>query len=103
MGLSASEEHVSLRVKDTGIGMGPEDSPHIFREFFRTKGAKTVDPHGTGLGMTLVKRIVESLGGKMTIHSEDGGGTEFILTFPRSHEQNRKKPSPLQPVKPSDH
>lgn len=81
--LSASDNRVFLRVKDTGIGISSEDIPKIFSEFFRTKEAKTIDPDGRGLGLPFVKKIVESLGGSIKVDSEKGKGTEFVVTFPQ--------------------
>ncbi|MFH1953450.1 MAG: GAF domain-containing sensor histidine kinase [Pseudomonadota bacterium] len=81
--LSASGGRVILTVKDTGIGIAAGEIPKIFDEFFRTKSAKKIDPYGKGLGLSLVKQIVESLGGTISVKSEEGKGSAFILTFPR--------------------
>jgi len=83
--LSALEGRVVLRVKDTGIGIAAEDVPRIFDEFFRTKEAKKIDPYGRGIGLPFVKKVVEALGGTIDVRSDEGQGTEFILTFPRRY------------------
>jgi signal transduction histidine kinase len=75
---------IQLRVKDTGIGVAPEDVPKVFQEFFRTKRAKRMDPDGSGLGLPLVKRIVEGVGGEISMQSVEDQGSEVIATFPRS-------------------
>jgi signal transduction histidine kinase len=75
---------VQLRVKDSGIGVASEDIPNVFKEFFRTPRAKRVNPDGSGLGLPLVKRIVEGLGGDITMLSVEDQGSEVIVTFPRS-------------------
>jgi signal transduction histidine kinase len=75
---------IELRIKDTGIGISSEDMPRIFREFYRSKGAKKMDPNGRGLGLAFVKKIVESLGGVITVNSEEGKGTEFVILFLRT-------------------
>lgn len=82
--LSTTEGKADLRVKDNGIGIASDDIPKIFNEFFRTKKAKLIDPDGSGLGLPFVKRIAESLVGQIKVESEEGEGTEFILTFPRA-------------------
>jgi signal transduction histidine kinase len=75
---------IQLRVKDTGIGVAAEDIPRVFQEFYRTRRAKRMDPSGSGLGLPLVKRIVEGLGGDIVMESVEDQGSEMIVTFPRS-------------------
>jgi signal transduction histidine kinase len=82
--LSTLGSRIELRIKDTGIGISSEDMPRIFREFYRSKGAKKMDPNGRGLGLAFVKKIVESLGGVITVNSEEGKGTEFVILFLRT-------------------
>jgi signal transduction histidine kinase len=75
---------IQLRVKDTGIGVASEDIPRVFKEFFRSQRAKRMDAGGSGLGLPLVKRIVEGLGGDITLQSIEDQGTEVMASFPRS-------------------
>ena len=82
--LAGVASRIQLRVKDTGIGVAAEDVPKVFQEFFRTKRAKRMDPDGSGLGLPLVKRIVEGLGGEISMQSIEDQGSEVIATFPRS-------------------
>ncbi|MBW1824251.1 MAG: GAF domain-containing sensor histidine kinase [Deltaproteobacteria bacterium] len=86
LGLSASDDQVILSVKDTGIGVDAEDIPKIFDEFFRTKKAKEMDPYGRGMGLSFVKKVVETLGGTISVKSDKGKGTEFVLTFSKMQE-----------------
>jgi two-component system sensor histidine kinase/response regulator len=69
-------------VEDTGIGIAPEDQDRIFEEFYRTPQAKEVEPRGTGLGLPLVKRVVERNGGTLEVNSELGLGTRFTFRLP---------------------
>jgi signal transduction histidine kinase len=69
-------------VEDTGIGIAPEDQDRIFEEFYRTPQAKEMEPRGTGLGLPLVKRVVERNGGTVEVHSELGQGTRFTFRLP---------------------
>jgi len=73
-----------LAVADTGIGIPDDELPHIFDEFFRGRDAKKAFAHGTGLGMTIIKRVVEMHGGQIDVTSAPGRGTEFVVTFPAS-------------------
>ena len=71
-----------LEVADTGSGIPPEEVPHIFEEFFRGQEAKKAVAHGTGLGMAIVKRVVQMHLGKIEVESQPGKGTRFIVMFP---------------------
>jgi signal transduction histidine kinase len=74
--------HARLEVADTGIGIPPDELPHVFEEFFRGQEAKKTVAHGTGLGMAIVKRVAEMHAGKIEVESEPGKGTRFVVTFP---------------------
>lgn len=69
-------------VADTGIGIGAHELPLIFNNFFRTPEAKKMEPRGTGLGLTLVKRIVEGYGGRIEVESFPGKGSLFRFKLP---------------------
>jgi two-component system sensor histidine kinase/response regulator len=69
-------------VEDTGIGIAPEDQEQIFEEFYRTPQAKEMEPRGTGLGLPLVKRIVEGHGGTIEVKSVLGQGSRFTFRLP---------------------
>jgi signal transduction histidine kinase len=73
---------VEIRVADRGPGIPQDELAHIFDTFYRGKRAVEDQIHGTGLGLSLVKRIVEAHGGTVTAHSEPGQGTEFVLRIP---------------------
>lgn len=80
--LVADNEHAVLEVQDGGIGITAEDLPHIFEEFFRSETAKRAVQHGTGMGLSIVKRLVESYGGTISVESEPGQGTTFTVRLP---------------------
>jgi signal transduction histidine kinase len=71
-----------LTVSDTGIGIPPDELPHVFDEFFRGEEARRTVPHGTGLGMTIVRRVVEMHNGRIDVESTPGRGTAFRVTLP---------------------
>lgn len=80
--LKTSPNYLIIKIADTGIGMKPEERANLFQEFFRAKNEKTRSISGTGLGLTIVKRIVESYNGKIEVDSEYGKGTAFTILFP---------------------
>jgi signal transduction histidine kinase len=71
-----------VRVEDSGIGIGPQDIPHIFEPFFRAGAAKALSDAGTGLGLAIVKRIVDEHGGTIGVESAINGGSTFWFTLP---------------------
>ncbi len=72
----------NLTVKDSGIGISEKDLPHIFDRFYRVKGKATRHITGSGLGLSLVKEVVEAHQGYIEVHSKPDQGTTFILSFP---------------------
>lgn len=78
--LRQDDAAVSLVVEDTGIGIAPEHLPHIFERFFQVPGGGR---GGTGLGLTIVKELVERQGGRIDVRSEPGKGSRFEVMFPR--------------------
>jgi len=73
---------VEIRVADRGPGIPPEEQRHVFDPFFRGKRAVSDQVHGTGLGLNLVKKIVEAHGGTVRVSSEPMKGAEFVLRIP---------------------
>jgi len=73
---------VEIRVADRGKGIPREERQHIFDPFYRGRSATRDQVHGTGLGLNLVKKIVEAHGGAIQVTSEPEQGTEFIIRIP---------------------
>lgn len=71
-----------ISVKDTGIGISPNDQKMLFTKFFRTEKAIKVHPEGSGLGLYVVKSYVEGWGGKIMFESTEGIGSTFTITLP---------------------
>ncbi len=76
------KNYVTIAIKDTGIGMKPEETAKLFNEFYYIKNEKTRGIKETGLGLAIVKRIVDSYHGKVEVESESGIGTTFIINLP---------------------
>jgi signal transduction histidine kinase len=80
--VQADEELVRIKIKDFGIGIEAKDLPFIFDRLFRTDPARSRGAGGTGLGLSLVKWIVEAHQGEVRVHSQPDEWTEIYLSFP---------------------
>ena len=76
-------EFVEIKIADTGVGVSKVDLPRIFDKFFRIRTEYTRKVIGSGLGLPLVKAIIEAHLGTITVESESGKGTTFIILLPR--------------------
>lgn len=80
---SRRREEVTITVSDTGRGIPPEDIPRLFDRFFRSKQARAEGGAGFGLGLAIAKNIVDSMGGTISVESEQGLGTTFTVVLSR--------------------
>lgn len=78
------DDVTTVMIRDTGVGIEPEDLPHIFDFFFRADEARSIESGGIGLGLSIAKMIVEADGGTIRVYSEPGKGTTFTLLLPDS-------------------
>lgn len=78
---TATPTQVQFRIKDTGPGIAADDLPHIFNRFYKGDKARQHDG-GTGLGLAIARSIVEAHGGQISVTSNPGEGTSFIITLP---------------------
>ena len=77
-----SSTHVSVSIKDHGVGMSREEVKHIFQRFYRVPTGNLHNVKGFGLGLTYVKSVVEMMSGEIDVDSELGHGTDFVVKFP---------------------
>jgi two-component system, OmpR family, phosphate regulon sensor histidine kinase PhoR len=89
---------VNFKVQDSGIGISKEDLPHIFDRFFRVKGKATRHITGSGLGLALVKEVVEAHQGYIEVNSTPQVGTTFVLSFPLVQKSSAAAGQPLVAV-----
>lgn len=82
LSLTTQDGNALLSVCDTGIGISPEDLPHIFERFYRADPARSRDRGGSGLGLAIVKSIVEEHGGSIAVESTPGKGSIFKMRMP---------------------
>jgi two-component system CheB/CheR fusion protein len=76
------ETGLRITVSDTGIGIPPEFQEHIFDEFFQMRNPERDRNKGTGLGLTICKRLIDAMGGSLQVTSAPGKGSTFTITLP---------------------
>ena len=79
--LKQEDQYIHLSVEDTGIGMTKEESERLFEDFVRIRNEKTRSIPGSGLGLSIVRKIVQLYGGKASIQSEPDKGSTFSVTL----------------------
>lgn len=92
---SVKAGYVLCSIEDTGIGIPKEEQKSVFTQFFRGRKAVATDEGGTGLGLYLVKKIIEHHGGAIWFNSREGMGSTFNFTVPilDPYEKNEKNPA----------
>jgi len=80
--LGRQDHSLMIEVTDTGIGIKPEDVPHVFERFYRAPEARSILSSGTGLGLAIVKKIVDLHQGRIEVSSQSGTGTSFRMYLP---------------------
>ena len=88
----AEGPEVHILVRDEGYGIEPEELEKIFDEFYRTRAARQLERDGTGLGLPIVKRAVESLAGRISVYSELGKGSTFHIFLPVLEAEDEQDP-----------
>lgn len=78
--VTTTENHVTMEILDEGIGIPQSEIKHVFDRFFRARNASNIQ--GTGLGLNIVKRYIDLLGGEISFISEEGKGSTFTITLP---------------------
>jgi len=76
------DDHVKIKIEDSGIGIPAEKLPYIFEEFRQLDGSTSRQYEGTGLGLAIAGKLIKLLHGEIKVSSEVGEGTEFIVTLP---------------------
>ncbi|MCB9341334.1 MAG: response regulator [Lewinellaceae bacterium] len=94
-GQDEEQEHIHLLVRDTGVGIAPEQLPQIFNRFYQADDSSTRTHEGTGIGLALVKELVELQNGSISVDSELGKGTTFEVKIPVAQQQEA---APLKEV-----
>lgn len=88
--LHSDGDEAVIDVVDTGIGIAPEDVPHVFDRFWRADKARSRNMGGTGLGLSIAKWIVEKSGGTVRVESTVGHGSTFEVRLPKVENGGRE-------------
>ena len=83
--IESGDNLIKVRVKDNGVGIPEKDKAKLFSKFFRAENVVRMQTEGSGLGLFIVKNIIKRHGGEIMVESEEGKGTEFVLTLPIKH------------------
>lgn len=81
--ITGDNDNILISVTDTGIGIPPEDVPHLFQKFYRVDNSDTREIGGTGLGLFISRRLTEANNGHISAKSSFGKGSTFTVQFPR--------------------
>ena len=100
------QDCIRIKVRDTGIGITEDSQKKIFDRFYQADGSRTRKDEGTGIGLALVKELIELLNGKISLVSKTGEGSEFTVDIPVTPLTNASESVPVniqKPDKPIDH
>lgn len=95
-----NDDRLVITVRDTGIGIAPEDIPYIFEEFRQIDQTVTRRHAGTGLGLAITKRLVQIMNGHITVTSQAGKGSTFRIDLPREAQMKILSASPPSTLSP---
>jgi signal transduction histidine kinase len=80
--IEKNTDGIEIRVKDTGIGIKSSDQEELFKDFVRIKNPETRNITGSGLGLSIIKKIIDNNNWKITVESETNVGSTFIVKIP---------------------
>ena len=86
VGTTSDGPHVWIVVRDSGHGISPAEQAQVFDRFFRSDAVRNTSTHGSGLGLSISREIVRSHGGDITVRSDLGSGTTFVVRLPATDE-----------------
>jgi PAS domain S-box-containing protein len=101
--LTGDTSIIQIQVQDSGIGIPPEDIPHLFQKFYRVDNSSTRTIGGTGLGLFICRKVVELYNGRIWVESDYGKGSTFFINLPRLSAQQaldiqKKQAATLSPL-----
>ncbi len=100
------DRYMLIEVSDTGVGIHPDDLPHVFERFYRgtarDASGKVIDPRGLGQGLFVARAVAEAHGGYLSVASAVGEGSTFTLALPLGGKNGSKSPLPDMPAAPPE-
>lgn len=96
--ITGNDSDVSISIADTGIGIPPEDVAHLFQKFYRVDNTDTREIGGTGLGLYISRRLIETNGGSIDVKSTYGKGSTFTVKLPRTPNSQAMSAPEQQPA-----
>jgi signal transduction histidine kinase/CheY-like chemotaxis protein len=100
--LSLPSPWITFKVADTGIGMTPEQQAKLFQAFSQADASTTRKYGGTGLGLVIVQKFCQMMGGEIRVESEAGQGTTFTMSLPQQLQERSQQPQ-IQDTEPEEH
>jgi signal transduction histidine kinase len=103
VGCSVHDGLLEVRIADTGVGIAAENIEDVFEPFWQAEQTATRKTGGTGLGLSVTRKLARLLGGDVTVASKVGTGTTFLLTLPMkapAGEAIRRRDTPTTPTGP---
>jgi signal transduction histidine kinase len=97
--LTTTPSSVTYTVTDNGVGVPKAGQHHLFSKFYRADNAKKMRPDGTGLGLFMAKKVIAAQGGAIVFKSEEGKGSTFGFSFPRTGNEV-KGAAPVKDARP---
>ena len=89
--VTSHDDKIRIAVTDTGIGIAREDIPHLFQKFYRIDNTETREIGGTGLGLYLCRRLIESMNGRIWVESTQGQGSTFYVELNRLSDEKARE------------
>ncbi len=103
IGLTGDDKVVQLFIRDSGVGIPPEDVPHLFQKFYRVDNSTTRTVGGSGLGLFICRKIIELYHGRIWVESVIKEGSTFYINLPRLSSQKAQELQQLQQSQPFSH
>jgi signal transduction histidine kinase len=103
VGCAVSDGVLEVRIADTGVGIAAENIDYVFEPFWQAEQTATRTTGGTGLGLSVTRKLARLLGGEVTVASRLGSGTTFLLTLPMkapAGQAVRRRDTPTTPTGP---